>query len=153
MTSLPRPAFLTAAALLVGCLSTGTALADKSDFPEYDDTKAGEFKETKSGLMYRVIEPGNATKPSPTQTVEVNYHGMLPDGRVFDSSFDRGQSISFPLNGVIKGWTEGLQLVGEGGQIQLKIPADLAYGQRGAPGSIIGPNQELYFNVELIKVK
>ena len=141
------------AALVMGVGCTGTALADKSDFPEYDDTKAGEFKTTDSGLQYRIINPGSEAKPAATDKVNVNYHGTLPDGRTFDSSFDRGEPISFPLNGVIPGWTEGLQLIGEGGQIQLVIPPDLAYGQRGAPGSIIGPNQTLHFDVELLKIQ
>jgi FKBP-type peptidyl-prolyl cis-trans isomerase len=84
--------------------------------------------------------------------VEVNYHGWLDNGKVFDSSYNRGESISFPLSGVIKGWTEGMQLVGEGGMIELEIPANLAYGDRGA-GADVPPKATLHFLVELLKVQ
>ena len=110
------------------------------------------FTETKSGLKYRVLRQGNAAKPKATDTVEVNYHGWLDNGKVFDSSYSRGESISFPLNGVIAGWTEGMQLVGKGGMIELEIPPNLGYGARGAGGVIPG-NATLHFLVELIEVK
>ena len=84
--------------------------------------------------------------------MNVNYHGWLDSGKVFDSSYTRGRDISFPLNGVIKGWTEGMQLVGEGGMIELTIPPDLAYGSRGA-GDAVPPNATLHFLVELLKVE
>jgi FKBP-type peptidyl-prolyl cis-trans isomerase FkpA len=84
--------------------------------------------------------------------VTVNYKGWLDSGKVFDSSYDRGEPISFPLNRVIPGWTEGMQLVGEGGMIELEIPSKLGYGERGAPGAI-PPNATLHFIVELIEVK
>ena len=105
-----------------------------------------------SGLKYKIEREGSDTKPTTVDEVEVNYKGTLLDGRVFDSSYDRGQSIKFALNRVIPGWTEGLQLIGEGGKITLYLPSDLAYGERGAPGSIIEPNATLIFEVELLKV-
>jgi len=112
-----------------------------------------EFTKTDSGLQYRVLRQGAGTKPTALDQVEVNYHGWLDDGTVFDSSYKRGESISFPLNRVIPGWTEGMQLVGEGGMIELLIPSDLGYGPRGTPGGPIPPNATLHFLVELIKVK
>jgi FKBP-type peptidyl-prolyl cis-trans isomerase len=110
------------------------------------------FKTTGSGLQYRVLRKGSDVKPKATNEVRVNYHGWLDNGKVFDSSYNRGESISFPLNGVIKGWTEGMQLVGEGGMIELTIPPDLAYGSRGA-GAAVPPNSTLHFLVELLKVQ
>ncbi len=109
-------------------------------------------QKTESGLLYRIDRVGNDVfATADTDTVEVNYEGKTRDGKVFDSSYERGESISFALNRVIKGWTEGMKLVGEGGQITLWIPSDMAYGARGA-GQDIGPNEALEFKVELIKV-
>lgn len=105
-----------------------------------------------SGLQYEVIEAGSGKSPSATDTVEVHYKGTLIDGKEFDSSYKRGQPATFPVNGVIKGWTEALQLMKEGAKWKLYIPSDLAYGSRGA-GSDIGPNSTLIFDVELIQVK
>ncbi|MFO0818590.1 MAG: FKBP-type peptidyl-prolyl cis-trans isomerase [Pirellulales bacterium] len=110
------------------------------------------FAQTTSGLQYRVLRAGNGAKPTAAQKVKVHYHGWLDGGKVFDSSYDRGETISFGLNQVIKGWTEGMQLVGEGGMIELTIPADLGYGARGA-GGVIPPNATLHFLVELIAVQ
>ena len=107
---------------------------------------------TDSGLQYRILRKGNGAKASAASKVEVNYHGWLDNGKVFDSSYSRGKSISFGLNQVIPGWTEGMQLVGEGGMIELTIPPDLGYGSRGA-GSAVPPNATLHFLVELIKVQ
>lgn len=108
---------------------------------------------TASGLQYEVLTKGTGTKsPSATDLVEVNYEGKLLDGTVFDSSYKRGESISFPLNRVIAGWTEGLQLMTEGAKYRLYIPSDLAYGTRGA-GRDIGANATLIFDVELLKIK
>jgi FKBP-type peptidyl-prolyl cis-trans isomerase len=109
-------------------------------------------KKTESGLLYRIDRVGNDVfATADTDTVEVNYEGKTREGKIFDSSYERGESISFALNRVIKGWTEGMKLVGEGGQITLWIPSDMAYGERGA-GQDIGPNEALEFKVELIKV-
>lgn len=110
------------------------------------------FTTTKSGLKYRVLRKGTGEKPEAANTVEVNYHGWLDNGKVFDSSYKRGESISFPLGRVIPGWTEGMQLVGEGGMIELEIPAKLGYGDRGAGADIPG-GATLHFLVELIEVK
>jgi FKBP-type peptidyl-prolyl cis-trans isomerase FkpA len=108
-------------------------------------------KKTESGLVYEIVQEGTGAKPKESDTVEVHYHGTLTNGEVFDSSVERGSKISFPLNRVIKGWTEGLQLIGEGGKIKLVIPADLAYGDAGAPPKIPG-GATLIFEVELFQV-
>ncbi|MFN0051518.1 MAG: FKBP-type peptidyl-prolyl cis-trans isomerase [Planctomycetales bacterium] len=110
------------------------------------------FTETGSGLKYRILRKGKGSAPAASATVEVHYHGWLDDGTVFDSSFERKASISFPLNRVIAGWTEGMQLVGEGGTIELLIPSALGYGARGAP-PVIPPHATLHFWVELLKVR
>ena len=117
---------------------------------KYRDGLKG-YQKTASGLMYKIDKPGSAAKPGATDTVEVHYKGTLIDGTTFDSSYDRKKTINFPLNRVIPGWTEGLQLVGEGGKINLVIPSDLAYGDRGAPPNVPG-GSTLIFEVELIKV-
>lgn len=106
--------------------------------------------ETESGLQYKIEVEGAGISPEETDTVEVNYEGRLIDGTVFDSSYDRGESVKFPLNRVVKGWTEGLTYAKEGGKIQLYIPAELGYGQRGT-GPIPG-NSTLIFDIELVKV-
>ena len=117
-----------------------------------DDGAPKSFTKTDSGLQYRILRKGSDTKPKATNTVRVNYHGWLDDGKVFDSSYQRGEPISFPLNRVIPGWTEGMQLVGEGGMIELTIPPNLGYGSQGA-GSAVPPNATLHFLVELLKVQ
>ena len=113
--------------------------------------KNPEAKKTESGLVYKVIKPGSDKKPSAKDTVKVHYHGTLTSGEVFDSSVERGDQITFPLDRVIKGWTEGLQLIGEGGKIELVIPPELAYGEQGAPPKIPG-GATLKFEVELFEV-
>ncbi len=105
---------------------------------------------TKSGLQYKVIKEGNGASPKETDVVKVHYKGTLMDGKEFDSSYKRNEPAVFGLNRVIKGWTEGLQLMKEGAKYQFTIPSELAYGERGP--SSIGPNQALIFDVELIKV-
>jgi FKBP-type peptidyl-prolyl cis-trans isomerase FklB len=106
---------------------------------------------TDSGLQYKVITEGTGATPSATDTVEVHYRGTLIDGTEFDSSYRRGETVSFPVNGVIAGWTEALQLMQEGAKYELYIPSDLAYGP-GGTGGPIGPNQALIFEVELVSV-
>lgn len=108
---------------------------------------------TASGLQYKVVTEGTGAKPSATDTVEVNYAGTLIDGTEFDSSYKRGASVSFPVNGVIPGWTEALQLMPVGSKWQLFIPPELAYGPGGTGGGPIGPNATLIFDVELIAIK
>jgi FKBP-type peptidyl-prolyl cis-trans isomerase FkpA len=119
-----------------------------------DIEKQKGVQKTESGLLYRIDREGdNNVKPTAEDIVKVDYEGKLRNGLVFDSSYDRGESIEFPLSGVIPGWTEGMQLVGKGGQITLWIPGDLAYGVHGSGGGAIGPNEALAFKVELDDVK
>ena len=116
------------------------------------ENKAKEgVKTTASGLQYKVLKEGTGPSPKATDTVKVNYRGTTIDGTEFDSSYKRGEPASFPVNRVIKGWTEALQLMKVGSKYQLVIPADLAYGERGA-GSDIGPNATLLFDVELLEI-
>ena len=104
-----------------------------------------------SGLQYEILREGNGPKPSLTDSVECHYHGTLINGQVFDSSMDRGQTAKFPLQGVIKGWTEVLQLMPVGSKWKVTIPSDLAYGDRGA-GEMIQPGSTLVFIIELIGI-
>jgi FKBP-type peptidyl-prolyl cis-trans isomerase len=115
-----------------------------------NNKKKSGVKTTASGLQYEVIKEGSSQKPKATDTVTVNYEGKLISGEVFDSSIARGQPATFSLSGVIKGWTEGLQLMGVGAKYRFYIPSELAYGAQGA-GSI-GPNEVLIFEVELISI-
>jgi FKBP-type peptidyl-prolyl cis-trans isomerase FklB len=108
-------------------------------------------KELPSGLQYRVIQAGTGASPKATDTVEVHYRGTLIDGTEFDSSYSRGEPATFPVNGVIKGWQEALQVMHEGAKWQIVVPSELAYGSRGA-GALIGPNATLIFDVELLKI-
>jgi len=131
------------------------ALADKNlalaqAFLEKNKSKKG-VKVTASGLQYEVLKKGKGSKPKITDKVEVHYHGTLIDGRIFDSSVNRGQTASFPINGVIKGWQEGIPMMKKGAKWRLTIPPELAYGPQGRPG--IPPNSALIFEVELIDIK
>jgi FKBP-type peptidyl-prolyl cis-trans isomerase FkpA len=107
---------------------------------------------TASGLQYEVITPGNGRKPGETDVVSVNYQGSLIDGTVFDSSYDRGQPVEFPLDQVIPGWSEGIQLMSVGSTYRLYIPSNLAYGEQGAQ-NVIPPNSALIFEVELLAIE
>jgi FKBP-type peptidyl-prolyl cis-trans isomerase FklB len=109
-------------------------------------------KTTASGLQYKVIKEGAGSTPKATDLVNVHYEGKLVDGTVFDSSYKRGEPIEFPLNGVIKGWTEGLQLMKTGGKYEFVIPGNLAYGATPPQGSKIPPDSTLIFTVELLAV-
>jgi len=106
---------------------------------------------TASGLQYEVLVAGDGAKPVASSTVRTHYHGTFIDGRVFDSSVDRGQPAEFPVNGVIAGWTEALQMMNIGSKWRLHVPAELAYGSRGAPGAI-PPHSALVFEVELLGI-
>lgn len=114
-------------------------------------TKPG-VKTTASGLQYKVLKEGSGPSPKETDTVVTNYRGTLINGTEFDSSYKRNEPVTFPVNGVIKGWTEALQLMKKGAKYQLFVPAELAYGPRGA-GQDIGPNETLIFEVELVDIK
>ncbi len=120
-------------------------------FLEENALKEGITK-TASGLQYEVLQEGTGPKPGPTSTVEVHYEGRLINGKVFDSSYQRKETISFPLNRVIAGWTEGLQLMATGSKYRLYIPSELGYGARGAGGDI-PPHSALIFDVELISIR
>src|SRR6266403_3293027 len=117
-----------------------------------DNKKKPDVKTTASGLQYKVVKDGTGAQPKATDMVTVNYRGTLIDGTEFDSSYKRGQPATFPVNGVIKGWTEALQLMKTGSKYQLFIPADLAYGPR-AVGPDITPNSAMSFEVEVLEVK
>jgi len=123
-------------------------LVEGEKFLTENKTKEG-VKTTASGLQYKIIEEGKGPSPKEGDTVTVNYRGTLIDGTQFDSSYDRGQPATFPLTGVIPGWTEALQMMKKGSKWELYIPPDLAYGERGA-GNRIPPNSTLIFEVELI---
>ena len=107
---------------------------------------------TASGLVYRSLKDGSGASPAATDTVRVHYKGTFPDGKEFDSSYSRGQPAEFPLNRVIKCWTEGVQKMKVGGKAKLACPASVAYGERGA-GGVIPPNATLLFEVELLGIK
>ncbi|MDR0644058.1 MAG: FKBP-type peptidyl-prolyl cis-trans isomerase [Treponema sp.] len=123
----------------------------EAEFLERNGKKA-EVATTPSGLQYEVVKEGDGAKPFANSTVKVNYEGKLMDGTVFDSSYERGEPIEFPLNGVIKGWTEGLQLMSIGSTYIFYIPSNLAYGENGS-GRAIPPYSPLTFKVELLEIK
>ena len=128
--------------------------AAKAEGEKYlaDNAKKNGVITTKSGLQYMVLQEGTGKSPKATDSVKCHYEGFLIDGTVFDSSIQRGEPATFPLGGVIAGWTEGLQLMKEGGKTRFFIPYNLAYGESGAAGSI-PPYAALIFDVELIEVK
>lgn len=125
-------------------LAAGTA------FLEANKDKEGVMV-TESGLQYTMLEEGTGARPTADSRVKVHYTGTLIDGTKFDSSYDRGEPIEFPLQGVIPAWTEGVQLMKVGGKMKLFCPPDLAYGDRGAP-PVIGPNSVLIFDIELVDI-
>jgi len=147
--------FLSAAGLSLAVFLNTTmaqnALEQGKEFLAENAKKPGVLQ-TPSGLQYKILEPGTGKAAKATDVVLVNYRGTLLNGTEFDSSYKRNEPIEFPLNRVIAGWTEGVQLIKEGGKIQLFIPPGLAYGSRGAGGAI-GPDETLIFEVELLKVR
>lgn len=116
-----------------------------------ENAQREEVQVTESGLQYEVLEEGEGEKPSPTDVVTTHYEGRLIDGEVFDSSYERSEPAQFPLNRVIPGWTEGLQLMSPGAKYRLYVPSEMAYGEQGRPG--IPPNSALIFDVELLDVQ
>lgn len=132
---------------------TAAAAVEKKKGQEFLDKAAAEkgAKKLPSGVVIQEIKPGTGDTPKPTDRVKVHYHGTLTDGTVFDSSVDRGQPATFPLNGVIPCWTEGLQQMKVGGKSKLVCPSDVAYGDRGSPPKI-KPGSTLVFEVELLEI-
>jgi FKBP-type peptidyl-prolyl cis-trans isomerase FkpA len=124
----------------------------KSDAVLLEAAKEPNAKVTDSGLVIRMIKEGKGAQPNAASTVKVHYKGTFPDGKEFDSSYKRGEPIEFPLNGVIKCWTEGVALMKVGGAAKLTCPSSIAYGARGA-GGVIPPNATLVFEVELLGVR
>lgn len=139
-------------ALIPNLLMAQSPLEDGQAYLAANAKKDGVHT-TDSGLQYKVLQEGTGKSPKATDTVLVHYRGTLLSGKEFDSSYKRNEPIEFPLNGVIKGWTEGVQLMKEGAKYQFVIPSKLAYGQRGTPGGPIGPDETLVFEVELLKVR
>ena len=132
-------------------LMAESALEKGEKFLAENKTKEG-VKTTPSGLQYKVLKEGSGKSPAATDTVVCHYRGTFLDGTEFDSSYKGGEPAEFPLDHVIRGWTEGVQLMKEGSKFQFFIPSNLAYGPRGA-GGVIGPDETLIFEVELIKIK
>ena len=135
---------------LTSALMSSTAMAQ-------DATSAASAKEpgavvTPSGLVYRSLKDGDGASPTAADTVKVHYRGSFPDGKEFDSSYKRNEPAQFPLGGVIKCWTEGVQKMKVGGKAKLTCPSGIAYGERGAGGGLIPPNATLLFEVELLEI-
>ncbi len=131
---------------------TGPVDPEEKSSPGAPDAEVSpDFKQTASGLKYRILRDSTKRKPQASNTVTVNYKGWLDNQKIFDSSYRSGKPATFPLNRVIAGWTEGLQLIGEGGMIELYIPYKLAYGEAG--NGPIPPKSDLHFIVELISIK
>jgi FKBP-type peptidyl-prolyl cis-trans isomerase len=145
---------IAAAVCAVGCNNAAKTSADNPPKPSSSSaTGTSEMKTTASGLKYQALKQGTGSvSPKATDTVKVHYHGTLLNGTVFDSSVQRGQPISFPLNQVIAGWTEGLQLMKVGDKFKFEIPPNLAYGER-SPTPLIPPNSTLVFEVELLGIQ
>jgi FKBP-type peptidyl-prolyl cis-trans isomerase FkpA len=149
MTSLVKTSLIVAFALS-GALLSSAAMAQ-------DATAAASAKEegavvTSTGLVYRSLKDGDGASPTAADTVKVHYRGSFPDGKEFDSSYKRNAPAQFPLGGVIKCWTEGVQKMKVGGKAKLTCPSSIAYGERGAGGGLIPPNATLLFEVELLEI-
>lgn len=138
---------LSAAVLALGCVSMAQAQSDAAARAAKEEGAVV----TPSGLVFRSLVEGKGAQPKATDVVSVHYRGTLPDGKEFDSSYSRGAPTSFPLNGVIPCWTEGVQRIKVGGKAKLTCPPAIAYGSRGA-GGVIPPNATLHFEVELVRI-
>ena len=136
---------------LVGCAGLASSPVAAEQGPTDKDAPT-KFTTTASGLQYRILRKSKGKKPMATDKVTVHYRGWLDNEKEFDSSYNRGEPATFPLSGVIKGWTEGLQLVTVGGMIELTIPAKLGYGDKRA-SELIPPGATLHFVVELLEIK
>lgn len=138
-----------------GVVNPGVTLLDaprlQDGIGEIDADVSREFQTTESGLQYRILRASAAEQPGVLDTVTVHYRGWLDNGRVFDESYEKERTSTFALRSVVKGWTEGLQLIGQGGMIELWIPSEMGYGKRGM-GNEIPPNSALHFVVELQQV-
>ncbi len=148
----PGSVMLLALALALVALAPGTGRSATQPGPDDKDAPQ-EFSGTKSGLKYRILRKSNGRKPTAQDTVTVNYRGWLDSGKEFDSSYKRDEPTTFPLKDVIAGWTEGLQLIGEGSKIELIIPSHIGYGPAGMAAGHIPGNATLHFVVELIQIK
>ncbi|MEL6105877.1 MAG: FKBP-type peptidyl-prolyl cis-trans isomerase [Planctomycetota bacterium] len=150
MTSSPR--LLTASSVFTAILLSAIGCSGLAPGPGPEDPDAPtSFSTTDSGLRYRITRKSDRSKPGSASDVKVQYIGKLEDGTVFDNSYTRGEGVIFNLGEVVKGWREGLMLLGEGGMIELEVPPDLGYGEAGKPPKI-PPNATLKFTVELIRV-
>ncbi len=143
---------LAALLLTSGCQAQSGNPIERAEKFLMENKAKEDVKTLPSGLQYKVIKDGTGKTPKLTDTVSTHYRGTLLDGTEFDSSYKRNEPAEFPVSGVIKGWTEALQLMKEGAKWILYVPPKLAYGERGA-GGIIGPNETLIFEIELLKVK
>lgn len=147
------PAWLLSATLVACALAAAHPGARASSPAPANTTAAAPAAETTpTGLVYRVLKAGSGASPQASDTVRVHYRGTFPDGREFDSSYSRGQPAQFPLNRVIRCWTEGVQKMQVGGKAALVCPPAIAYGERGTPGGPIPPNATLHFEVELLGI-
>ena len=140
-------------ALLAGAVLAPAAAQDAASSPAVDPAalKPGATVTSSSGLVFKLMKAGKGARPAATDTVKVHYRGTFPDGKEFDSSYSRGAPAEFPLNRVIKCWTEGVQLLQVGGSARLTCPPAIAYGERGA-GGVIPPNATLNFEIELLGI-
>jgi FKBP-type peptidyl-prolyl cis-trans isomerase FkpA len=139
-------------AALIAAAASGSAAAQPADALQRAAAAPGAVV-TDSGLVFQSLKEGDGASPAATDVVKVHYRGTFTDGKEFDSSFKRGQPASFPLNRVIKCWTEGVQKIKVGGKARLTCPAAIAYGERGTPGGPIPPNAVLQFEVELLGIE
>jgi FKBP-type peptidyl-prolyl cis-trans isomerase FkpA len=143
---------LPAASVVIALLTLLAVPAARSQTPTDGARQEPGVTITQSGLIYRSLKDGSGPSPSATDTVRVHYRGTLPDGKEFDSSYQRGEPATFALNRVIKCWTEGVQRMQVGGKAKLVCPPSIAYGERGAGGGLIPPNATLVFEVELLAI-